>query len=477
VVITLLSSSPLICIIPHLNLTYEKELPVKKTLAVLVFTLVAACIVTPKIIAPTYQEKMADIVSNINNAPGYSAKIVSTNAAWFGAENKVLVSFDTAQIDPALQGEKLEAELVIETHYGPLLFSRNGVFGLYETDIRFVGETLRNELSWDESQPLYQLSVLGGFTGNFKLADTIPALSNPTNTFTFSGYAGKGEMNDKEFIYEGVLNQIDVDDTYSPTKAEGLTVSVELNADLETIMKGGFYDSMMDLSLDKLTLGMGTELSGITIGLSSALDRDTQLGSLEIGYFIKEVAYEGFTVSDLALVTELDNLSNKFFLDYKNFSDSLLAETNSPDSIYGALFVFMQDNIDELLTAKPEFNITDFSGTFSEGSFSASLTSKLADISTPTIDELTIPEFWLYNAIVAANIEADEALVRSLAERFIADKMRAPVTAPEVKQQAQIIIDGLIQQGLMMLENDKYLSEITIEEGQGKIYEMAFPLM
>jgi hypothetical protein len=150
---------------------------------------------------------------------------------------------------------------------------------------------------------LYPLSVLGGFTGNFTLADTIPALSNPTNTFTFSGYAGKGEMNDKEFIYEGVLNQIDVDDVYSPTKAEGLTVSVELNADLETIMKGGFYDSMMDLSLDKLTLGMGTELSGITIGLSSALDRDTQLGSLEIGYFIKEVAYEGFTVSDLALVT------------------------------------------------------------------------------------------------------------------------------------------------------------------------------
>jgi hypothetical protein len=137
----------------------------------------------------------------------------------------------------------------------------------------------------------------------------------------------------------------------------------------------------------------------------------------------------------------------------------------------------MQDNIYELLTAKPEFNITDFSGTFSEGSCSASLTSKLADISTPTIDELTIPEFWLYNAIVAANIEADEALVRSLAERFIADKMRAPVTAPEVKKQAQIIIDGLIQQGLMKLENDKYLSEITIEEGQGKIYEMAFPLM
>jgi hypothetical protein len=242
-------------------------------------------------------------------------------------------------------------------------------------------------------------------------------------------------------------------------------------------MKGGFYDSMIDLSLNKLTLGMGTELSGITIGLSSALDRDTQLGSLEIGYFIKEVVFEGFIVSDLALVTELDNLSNKFFLDYKNFSDSLLAETNSPDSIYGALFVFMQDNIDELLTAKPEFNITDFNGTFSEGSFSASLTSKLADMSTPTIDELTIPEFWLYNAIVAANIEADEALVRSLAERFIADKMRAPVTAPEVKQQAQIIIDGLIQQGLMKLVNDKYLSEITIEEGQGKIYEMAFPLM
>jgi len=450
---------------------------VKKILAVLVFAFGAACIVTPKVIAPTYQEKLAVIVSNINNAPGYSAKIESTNSAWFGAENKVLVSFDTAQIDSTLQSEKLEAELILTTHYGPLLLSSNGLFGLYATDIRFAGNALRNKLNWDENQPLYQLSVLGGFTGNFKLADTVPAFSDSTNTFKFSGYSGQGEMDNKEFIYEGVLDQVDIDDIYRPTKAENFNVSIELNADLETIMKGGFYDSMMDLSLDKLIVGTDTELSGITIGVSSALDSETQLGRLEIGYFIKELVYEESTASDLALVTELNNLNNQFFLDYKAFSDSLFTNTHSPDSIYNETLIFMQSNIHQLLEAKPEFNITGFSGTFPEGSFNASLTSKLADIDNPTIDELTLPNFWLYNAIVAANIKADEALLRSLVEKFIANKMRAPTTAPEVKQQAQIIIDGLIQQGLMKLEDDKYSSEITIKNGQGKINDMAFPLM
>lgn len=449
----------------------------KKILAVLVFTLVAVCLVAPKFIAPKHQEKVVELISNINKAPGYTANIVSTNSAWFGSENKVLVTFDTTQIDPTIQGGSLEAELIIDTHYGPLLLSSQGLFGLYNTEIRFAGDQQRNFINWDEDQPLYELSVLGGFTGNFKIADNIPAFSNPANTFQFSGYKGQGEMTDQGFIYQGSLDQMDVVDGFTPVKAEGFTLSIELNADLETIMQGGFYDSTTDLTLEKLNVGADTELSGLNIEMGSSLDKETQLGSIEVGYLIKDVMSGEFKASDLSLVTELANLSNKFFIDYKNFSDKLLAETNSSEAVYDVLFTFMQDNIDELLVAKPEFNITDFSGTFPEGSFNATLTSKLADISSPTIDELSQPEFWLYNAIVAANIEADEPLVRHLTERFIASKMRAPLNAPEVKQQALMIIDSFVQQGLIKLEDDKYKSEITIEDGQGKIYDSAFPLM
>jgi len=43
------------------------------------------------------------------------------------------------------------------------------------------------KLSWDESIPFVSAFVLAVSSRlNFKLADTIPALSMPTNTFTFS---------------------------------------------------------------------------------------------------------------------------------------------------------------------------------------------------------------------------------------------------------------------------------------------------
>ncbi|WP_417560230.1 YdgA family protein [Marinomonas sp.] len=449
----------------------------KKILSVLVFTLVAACLVAPKFIAPKHQKEVAELVSNINKAPGYTANIVSTDLAWFGSENKVLVTFDTMQIDPTIQEGVLEAELIIDTHYGPLLFASQGLFGLYDTEIRYTGEKQRNFIDWNEDQPLYELSVLGGFTGNFKIADSIPAFSNPANTFQFSGYTGQGEMTDQGFIYQGTLDQIDVVDGYTPVKAEGFTLSIELNANLATIMQGGFYDSTTDFNLEKLNIGADTELSGLNIEMGSNLDKETQLGSIEIGYLIKDAMFGEFKATDLSLATELTKLSNKFFIDYKNFSDNLLAEAHSPDAVYEVLLAFMQDNLGELLAAKPEFNITDFSGTFPEGSFNATLTSKFADIDTPTIEELSLPEFWLYNAIVTANLEADEPLVRSLAEQFIASKMRAPLNAPEVKQQALMIIDSFVQQGLIKLEDDKYKSEIMIENGQGKIYDSVFPLM
>ena len=449
----------------------------KKILAVLVFILVAACLIVPKFIAPRHQEKVVELIDNINKTPGYSAEIISTDFAWFGSENKVLFTLNTAQMNPSLQEQNIDIELVLDTHYGPLLFSSQGLFGLYTTTVKINGNEQRNFLNWDESSPLYQLSVFGSVMGNIKVADNIPAFSNLEDTFHFSGYSGKGELTSTAFSYEGNLESINVDDTYSPLKAEGFNVSVELNASLDTIMQGGFYDSTTDFSLERLSIGTNTQLSGLNIEMGSNLNQETQLGHMEVSYLISEITSDDFKANDLILVTKLDNLDNQFFINYKNFVDNVPMNNATLEHMYETLLIFMQDNLGELLAAKPEFNIPKFSGTFPEGSFNATLTSRLADISTPSVETLITPEFWFYNTIVKAEIEADQNLVTKLAERFIASQMRAPINAPEVKQQALMFIEGLAQQGLIRLKNAKYKSEITVEDGQGKVFDLSFPLM
>ncbi|NLQ16897.1 YdgA family protein [Marinomonas sp. M1K-6] len=449
----------------------------KKALILFAFILVSACLLLPKFIAPKHQEKVVELIDIIDKTPGYSAQIISTDFAWFGSENKVILSLDMAQIDASLSEDKVQIELTIDTHYGPLLLSGQGLLGAYETDIRLEGSQQRTLFNWDEDQPLYLLSVLGGISGNIKLADTVPMLSNLDNTFQFSGYTGTGALTSDSFTYQGALKKMEIMGDYTSINAEDFALEMKIDSGLKDITKGGFYDSTTNLSLNKLSIDTNTMLSGLAIKMSSNLDPTTQLGRIEIAYLLKEFLSGDMKANDLMLVTELNKLSNAFFLEYKAFSDQALTNHNAAHAAYQSLFVFLQDNIDTLLAAKPEFNITDLSGTFPEGRFEASLTSTLGDIGDASVEELAMAEFWLYHTLVTANIEVDEVLLTSVAERFIAYQMRAPRNAPEIKQQARIIINNLLQQGLIRLDNGRYNTVINIQNGQGSINNMTFPLM
>ncbi|NVK73970.1 MAG: DUF945 family protein [Oceanospirillaceae bacterium] len=457
----------------------------KKILAVLAFMLVAACLVAPKIIAPKHQEKLAEIVASINKATGYSAHIISTHSAWFGSENKVLVSYDISPLDTSGQSQKLETELLIITHYGPLLFSKQGIVGLYSTDIHISGEKERPILNWNKDLPLYQLSVLGDFNGNIKVADSIPKFTNPDNGIQFGGYSGQGEFKAQKFSYQGTLQQVDMTGRLPPIKVEDFTVSIDLDSDLDTLMSGGFYKSKTNFSLDRLSVGTNTELSGIKIKVGSDLDKETQLGTVTLDYYINHMTYGEIEVNDLAMLTELTNLSNRFFTDFKTFSNKVPVHVDSQESNYEQLLTFMQENIAELLAQKPQFNVTEFKGSFPEGNFTGNLSSHFANIQTPTLNELISPDFWLYNTVIKANIKVDEPLLRDLAEQFIANKMRAPKNAPQVKLQVQRLLQSLVDGGILkgpektVIQSDQYFysSELLIKSGQARINDTPFPLM
>ena len=421
----------------------------KKILAVIAFALVAVCLVTPKFIAPKFQDQVTTLVNKINKTPGYIADIESTESSWFGSTYVISFGFDLGMYEPTLQNENIEVELVLDAQYGPLLFSSQGVIGLYEAKLKIAGDKQRHILTWDDAQPLYQLSAVGEFDGAIKIEDTIPAFSNTEKNLTFSGYNGAGKITSDSFSYEGLLALVNVDDSYQPVKAENIALSMEMEAGLETILKGGFYNSTSDFSIDSLTIGTDITASNLSMLIEMILDEETQLGTLKMGYLAEEFNYNEYKVSDLTFMTELDKFSNLFFMDFASFNERLVEQNLTSADFIMEQFVFLQDNLDELLSHQPEFNITDFSASFPEGSFKANLTSKLADIETPTLEEMLVPEFWLYYTLAKINIEADDALINNLAERFLANQMRTTIDSPDVKQQAQIIINCFAQQGFL----------------------------
>jgi len=443
---------------------------VKKILGVSALTLVAACLIAPKFIANEYQTKLTDFIDNINSEAGYSAKIESTESSWFGSTSKVLVNIDTTTIAPTLQGKKLSAEFELDTQFGPLLFAPQGVIGLFSTDVKLKGDEQRHYLNWGADTPLYTLSLISNLFGDLQFADYIPAFSNKAQTLSVSEYSGHGKLANGKLIYNGGFKAATASEQ-TTTTLQNVTLNLDLDADWATIRSEGFYNGNMGLNIEQITTVPQGEFDKLAVTLKTKLDDSTQLGSMQIGYAIKKIDVDGFQANDLNLVTELNNLDNQVFLDYGQLIKESVSLTPNQQ------FAFLQQHLDTLLAGKPEFNIVEFSGETKDGKFTANLASHLADIKNPSIAEMNDPRFWLYNAIVNANVKMDQTLLHSAVQHYVAKKMYAPLNAPEVKQQSDILIDSLVQQGIIKLENNNYSTQFHAEKGQGKIYDLAFPLM
>jgi len=456
---------------------------VKKILAVLVFVLLAACLIAPKFIAPKYQEQLSQLVTNLNSAPGYEASLDTLEEGWFKSKSVLHLSYDLSMVDPNLYGQKLEADLVLDSRFGPLLLSDAGTIGWFDVHAYYAGDSLRETLNWPEDQAFFDASVVMDLMGNVKSVDQIPAFDINEGDFTFSGYKGKGTFTSNSLAYQGQIEQLNLDKHDDTLQLANTQLALNIQSGTEVLTSGGFYNGDISIGFDQFSLGSQDnpnelEVNGASLLVSSQLDEDAQLGKIVSHYAVNKVRSDEFSADDLSLVIEMTNLSNQFFLDYKTFSDAVLADGKvSPDELTIALFTFMTDNIDELLSHQPEMNMTEFRGRLAEGSFQATLNSRLKDINGPiSIDQLLDQNFWLWNMMVNAKLQADETLISHLGERYLAQQMRTTIDSPQVKQQVQMLLNNFVQQGFIKRDNDQLMTEIEIADGQGKIYDFPFPL-
>ncbi|REG86572.1 YdgA family protein [Marinomonas pollencensis] len=442
----------------------------KKVLGVSLVTLIAACLIAPKFIANEYQENLTDLINNINSEAGYSATITASEQGWFGATSTVLVSFDSAMISPSASAQKLTAELQLESHFGPLLFSKESLVGLFATDVQLKGDQQRQYLNWNNQTPLYHLSIASNLAGDLKFDDYIPAFTNKAQTLSVSEYKGHGQYANNKLVYNGGFKAATCKERASAT-VENVALHLDLDADWATLRSEGFYNGDMSLNIDKLTTQEQEELTGIKVTLKTQLDEETQLGSMQIGYAIKKLIADDFQADNLELVTELNHLDNQVFLDY----GKLVRESTELSA--SQQLDFIQQHLEPLLAGKPEFNILALRGTTNDGTFNATLNSHLADINNPNLGQMNDPRFWLYNAVIQADVEIDQTLLHTAVQHYVAKKMYAPANSPEVKQQSDMLIDSLLHQGIIKPEGSQYVTQFHSEKGQATIYDLSFPLI
>jgi len=444
---------------------------VKKLLGIVVIVIAAVCLISPKIIADQYQKQLESFVAYLNKSAGYQAKVESMNNSWFGSKANISVVLDPSKIDPNSAIGPIKANIVLDTHYGPLLFNKQSLIGLYSTQASIPADKARDTLVWDNNRPLYQLNITRGLTGNLTMADAIPSFTDKAKTLSFSGYSGSGENKNNTFHYQGALKDISASGQQSASlKDLSIELAMDTSADLNN---GGLRDSDMTLKVGDIQVASKLAIKDLSIATHSNLDKKTQLGNIKISYTADSFSLPSVQATNLSFVTELKNLNNSVLTTiYKELNNT----PNNTDLTNQQIMEVLQGNLKPFLASKPELNITDFSGTLPEGSFKSSLTSKLTDIKDPQIEDLFTPQFWKYEAIVKTDMLVDEPLANSWAQQFVARQAHVPVQLPQVKQQAQMILAGFIQQGLIKKEKDQYRTDITMKDGQISVNDIPLPM-
>lgn len=440
----------------------------KKILSLIVLLLVVGVLAAPKIIDNQYKQQLAEMVKIINDQPSASANLKLVNSSWFGSKHELDLSIDTGIIDPNTnQTEKVDTKLLIDSRYGPLLFSDQGLFGLVAGHVTVKGDKLRDVYNWDQKEPFYKASFLTGFTQRTVIDDKIPAYTYMQGRMHVDEYLGHGEVNPTHAIYDSGIKAITMLGA-SPIQVKNIGLHLDFNP--QDMMSGGFHDYNARFKVDQLQFEDSVNLDGLVFDISSVLDKEKQLASVQQHSFVKHFSGDGFEFNNLNLVMELKNLNNQVLLDFKKQYPNLNA-TDPQD-----VLAFYQQKMPDFLASKPEFNVLDMSGDMPDGHFQATATSKLADIDPADFDKINNPRFWVYYAIAHGDAKADATLVNALLGKYVSSKMGMPENAPQVQQQSQIILDSVLQKDLIQKKGNEYLAEFHIQDGEVKVNNTSFPL-
>ncbi|MFT4938563.1 MAG: hypothetical protein ACI88A_001591 [Paraglaciecola sp.] len=457
----------------------------------------ATIVIAPKIVSSKVEESLHATIAEINSIPGYIAQVQEFKSGWFASTAKIEIGVDLAAMSPQVNPDDYpfptEGSVLVDfnSSHGPILFGAHSGIGWFGYTISYSGESARNALSWADSTALYTLTGNMGLFGNSQFSDSIPAFKaaedQPYNV-DFSGYQGQGKYSSGEYIYSGVSEKLNVDDTEGNFIITGISYDISMQGSILEALQGVAFDSEINFGVNNIAFdgaSGGEQLFAIkelTLGAVTSIDKEANLASGVINYAIKAIDVANYNSSDIVLQMEMNNLSLEFLESYRIFAREMV---DLPAEEFGENALdFMQHKFLPALTSSPELNISDFHGTIPEGNFKATMFTKLTGIEAMP-DDIMDPAFWLQHILANADIEVDKAVVLMLAQQQLRSQlMQNPEVAsmsPEeldqiVIQQTPMMLSTFQQQRLITETDTGYTSSFELKDGKALLNGNPIPI-
>lgn len=465
---------------------------IKSIITLIILVIAAIGLVGPKIIGNNAIQKIDQMITSMNDLPGYQVNVVSVESGWFSTSTKIDFGIDEAifgemSMDPELAAffENFSLTIDAKAQHGPFLTLNGLKLGLLALKAEVDESIFRDLITYSDDRRLVSLYLDVSLFGNARYSDSVEGFTViGMDGISFSGWAGKGTMSSTHIDYKGQMDSLIMDLGAVAVEINSISLAFDADDSLMKIMTDPFYNSSFESSMGSLTVSpMIDQNRTITIenilmdGISQQSD-DGKLMDVDFNYGIGKIIAPQFTAKDLVVKSEFLNLERGFVTAIQEASaNPLVLEEMASD---------FENKVLPQLKASPAFNITDISGTFSDGQFSGNIFTKITGVDGIPVN-IEDPVFWASKLVVDAKLKVERAIALFIAERSLFGQFKSntelfsQMSDSEIQQlaemQAVTMLDMLSTQGMIASNAEgNFEIDFIMKDGQATLNGNPMPL-
>ena len=438
-----------------------------------------------------YMESMANYVDGL---PGYGASWEKYNRGWFNSSGVLNVVLKG--VKPLSESPDIALPFNVELSHGPLLLGDKLDLGWFHLQVSLLDKDeayLQRVLTVTQDGPIYQLTARMALQGTTFISDRwLPFEYHEGDArLLVESYSGEGHIGvDRVLTYAFNVPAINFvgDPARGAINLEKAAGDISVN--LAKLQSANVAPSTFKFSAGKIsTKNQNEELAGfVAKGLSVTgdtwLDDAETLFSTRSSISLKALLVPGAEVDLENMVLDLayTDISLAFIEQYQNIVAAAPADAGPS---------FWQEHIgllvlQQLLPSSPSLAVDAFKFDSPQGAFSA---ESLLSVDGPALAAGSLnpqnPMALLPYLIFNLNINADEAVVKQIALRYVESQMMAQegstsLTKQEFTsmrdEQVEQLIGLIVAQQFITLHNQRYKVVLDYEKGQAVLNGQPMPL-
>ncbi|MCC2616620.1 YdgA family protein [Aestuariibacter halophilus] len=444
------------------------------------FLVVLAIAITPLLTG--YQARLAlgQGVTALSQQTQLHAVIDTVDAQWRH-------SYLTFNVTFSLSGEEpLHVPVKVDLQHGPVLSDSD--IALSRAVITVDGDQLRDTLLWDKQSALYTLTLTQRLDGSLSWQDTLAPFtfsddSNDT-TLAFSGYQGSGRSEQQTTTYRGHSDVTYFRQQETLLALRDMNLTGWFDSDMPRLLTGGVVPGEFVVQLGKFDLQADpvVQIDGLQYATRGDVDISSDRIDMTLDINADRVTLDRYEITDMALQVSVKNLMQALFdaLKQRN-ADAALVGNSQPMQVDGPL----REALLQQLQRAPTLAIPTLTMNLPEGQLSASGSATVKDvIALP--QQQDIAAFWYQHLVADAQITTRLPVARALARHYVKHQMALAMKNSEQPSEAQyegmlayntqMLLDGLVQQGLLQRDEENIKSEFSLQDGEAILNGNRIPL-